>query len=467
KVKRLNDKVLARLREIAGADRVLTSDDERCRHSSDATRRSAMPDAVVCPEDVEQISGVARLCTEERIPLTPRGAGTGLSGGAVPLKGGVVLSLTGLCRIRQVVPEDLYAVVEAGTVTEGLQKAVEIPSLFYPPDPASRSTCPIGGNVATSAGGLRSLKYGTTKRYLLGLEVVLPTGEVMKTGATTVKSVAGFDMTRLVCGSQGTLAIVTAAILRLLPLPEHRVAIVAGFDTLDGAAAACANVTASGAAPSMLEIMDSLAVEAVLGNMALALGHDTPVGVAGTSLVLAETDGFEKVAEGEADGIERVFRDAGARFTRRISEPEKSEELWTARRHTLPALARLRPVTIVEQVTVPRSRVVEMVKALGGIAKKQAIEMAIFGHAGDGKLHVAVLAESLAVENSSRIDAIVSGIRESAVSLGGVLSGEHGIGAEGVGFLRAEMGEAALETAKRLKAAFDPEGILNPGKLFV
>jgi glycolate oxidase len=456
----MEERIVKKLREIAGPESVLTAKEELLCHSYDATRRSVLPEAVVRPERVEQVAAIARLCTEEGVPLTPRGAGTGLSGGALTLNGGVSLSLTLMKKVTEIVPEDLYAVVEAGVVTEELQKTVEVLSLFYPPDPASQRSSTIGGNIATSAGGFRCLKYGVTKNYLMGLEIVLPTGEIVKTGAKTVKSVAGYDLTRLICGSEGTLAIVASATLKLIPLPEHRVTILAAFRELERAAETSRNVISSGVTPSILEIMDSFTVGAVSGEIAL------PPEAEGCSLVLAETDGFREASEKEASGVEKVCKDGGAIFVKRSSQHDERERLWDARRAVLSALAKLKPVTILEDVTVPRSRIVEMIRSIAEIGKRYELLVATFGHAGDGKLHAAILVDAPISEKAEAIEMAISEISERALSVGGTLSGEYGIGIEKTDFLRQEIGESAFETMKRLKDTFDPRGILNPGKLF-
>ena len=487
----MDERIIKKLVEIAGAASVLTSEEERLRHSYDATRRRALPDVVVRPGSMDEVAAIARLCTEERILLTPRGAGTGLSGGSVPVNGGIVLSLTGMRRVRQMAAEDLYAICEAGVVTAQFEEAAEAASLFYPPDPVSWMSSTIGGNIATSAGGMRCLKYGVTKNYLMGLEAVLPTGEVIKTGARTVKSVAGFDLTRLMCGSEGTLAIVTAAILRLIPRPEHAETILAGFDTVEQAAAASAGVIAGGVTPAALELMDALSVSAALRNAAPADGGSerpeharsvaepsaaalTPEalrralgGAEGRALLLAETDGFKEAAEQEAAAVEAVWKKAGALFVRRSSDESERDALWEARRGVLAGLARLKPITILEDATVPRSRIVEMVRAVAGIAARHGLTVAVFGHAGEGNLHPTILVDAPFGDRARDVEAAVSEMFDAAVSLGGTLSGEHGIGIDKAPFLRKEVGDAAFETMRRLKKVFDPEGILNPGKLFV
>ncbi len=486
----MDERIIKRLVEIVGAGSVLSADEERLCHSCDATRRSVLPDVVVRPGSADEVAAIARLCSEEKIPLTPRGAGTGLSGGSVPVNGGIVLSLTGMRRVRQMAAEDLYAVCEAGVVTAQFQEAAEAVSLFYPPDPASWKCSTIGGNVATAARGMRCLKYGVTKNYLMGLEAVLPTGEIIKTGARTVKSVAGFDLTRLLCGSQGTLAVITAAILRLIPRPEHAATILAGFDTVEQAAAASAAVTAAGVTPAALELMDSLSVSAALreaeppnrggaGPSSGSASGATPgarssetlrraLGQAESkALLLAETDGFREAAEHEAAAVEAVWKKAGASFVRRISDKSEREALWEARRGVLAGLARLKPITILEDATVPRSRIVEMARAVAGIGARHNLTVAVFGHAGDGNLHPTILVDTPFETRARDVDAAVAEMFDAALSLGGTLSGEHGIGLDKAPSLRREVGDAAFETMRRLKKVFDPEGVLNPGKLFV
>ncbi|MBN1504863.1 MAG: FAD-binding protein [Candidatus Eisenbacteria bacterium] len=468
----MEERVIKRLAEIVGPASVLESEEERLCHSYDATRRSALPDVVVRPQSTEQVAAVARLCTEEKIPLTPRGAGTGLSGGSVPVERGIVMSLTRMNRVREMAIEDLYAICEAGVVTQDFQKTAEEVSLFYPPDPASQNCCTIGGNVATAAGGMRCLKYGVTKNYLMGLEAVLPTGETIKTGARTVKSVVGFDLTRLMCGSEGTLAVVTAAILRLIPKPEHAETILAGFDGVEQAAAASAAVTAGGLTPAALELMDALSVSAVLrdassqgllaGEVGRAFG-----GAREGALLLAETDGFKEAAEHEAAAVEAVLKKAGARFVKRSSDGAEREALWEARRGVLAGLAKLKPITILEDATVPRSRIVEMVRAVGAVAARHGLTVAVFGHAGDGNLHPTILVDAPLEGRARDVRAAVSEMFDAALALGGTVSGEHGIGIDKAPFLRSEVGEAAFEIMRQLKKVFDPEGILNPGKLLV
>jgi len=466
----MNERVVNRLREIVGPESLLTSPEELLCHSSDATRKSALPEAVVRPESVEQVAAIARLCNEESVPLTPRGAGTSLSGGAIPANSGVCLSFARMNRIREIVTEDLYVVVEAGVVTEELHNKVEAASLFYPPDPTSRRNSTIGGNINTSATGLRSVKYGVTKNYLVGLEIVLPSGEVMKTGARTVKSVAGYDLTRLICGSEGTLAIVTSATLKLIPLPEHRVTVLGAFATLEGAAEASRNVMSNGVAPSILEIMDSLTVEAVSSDVALLSGAFPsgafPSGAQGCSLLLAETDGFREAAENEADRIEKVCIDCGATLVEKSAEQGYTQRLWEGRRSVLNALTKLKPVIVLENATVPRSRIVEMIRSIVEIGKRYHLLIATFGHAGQGNLHFAVLLDAPVSDKAASVEAAVSEISGKALSLDGILSGERGIGIEKAGFLTIEIGESASEIMTRLKDAFDPRGILNPGKRF-
>lgn len=475
----MEERRLEKLRRMLGPGCFLDTKEELLAHSHDATGSGFLPEAVVLPESVEQVSAVARFCTEEGIPLTPRGGGTGLSGGCVPLMRGVSLSFARMKSVREIVPEDLYVIVEPGIITEQLEKALEAHSLFYPPVPTSHRASTIGGNIGTSASGLHSGKYGTTKNYLMGLELVLPTGETMRTGARTVKSVAGYDLTRLVCGSQGTLAIVTSAILKLLPLPEHRVTILAAFATAERAAEASVNVISNGLTPSVLEFMDSFSTEVLSKNVAL------PVETAHHALVLAETDGFREAAEKEAVRIEGLFRNSGAVFVEKIEKQETTEKLWEARKNILKTLAGRKPAIVLEDITVPRSRIVAMLRSVTEIGKKHELVISTFGHAGSGALHPVVLIDAPASEKTQAVVKALSELAETAVGLGGFVAGEYGIGIEKKGLewttgpmqkvdlitKTAPIGKTVEDPAfvamKKLKEAFDPKGILNPGKSFL
>jgi glycolate oxidase len=448
-----------KLKEIAGPGNVLVDKESLVCYSFDATKYASLPDVVVKPRAAEQVARIVSLCCEESVPVTPRGAGTGLSGGSVPAKGGLVLSTERMNAPAAIQKEDLYAVVEPGVATEALQKQVESRGLFYPPDPASASACTIGGNVAECAGGLRGLKYGTTKRYVLGLELVTPEGKVIRSGARTVKSVAGYDVTRLMVGSEGTLGIITSITLRLLPLPAARKVFWCRFDGIAAASEAVADLIGAGLVPSGLEVMDEKTVEAA----GAYVGHGLGTGV----LLLGQFDGTESVAGGDASKAMEILK---AKHGRDVETDdlggETAEDLWKARRSVLPALARLSPTVILEDVTVPRSRLPEMVERIGKISGRYGLRIAVFGHAGDGNLHPSFLADRKDHDEMKRVRVGISEMMRACIDLGGTISGEHGIGMDKMPYVKLELGEAGCDIMRRLKTSLDPKGIMNPGKMF-
>lgn len=455
----LKPSVIDRLQEIVGRENVLLSPEELICYSYNATRHRHLPEAVVKPKTGEEVSAIVRLANQELIPITPRGAGTGLSGGSVPINGGIVLSLTRMNRIREIIPEDLLAVVEPGVVTADFQSAVEKLGLFYPPDPASLKSCTMGGNVAESAGGLRGLKYGITRDYLLGLEIITPEGGFVRAGARTVKCVTGYDVTRLIAGSEGTLGIITAIIIELLPLPEHRVSMLTIFGELTQATAAASQIVADGILPATLEIMDSLTIRAVEDHSLLGLPRDAG------AILLIETDGFEPVTESEANRIVEICKKNKAQRVERAKSEDERESLWTARRNALTALARLKLSTILEDVTIPPGKIGQMVTSIQQVAAENGLLIGTFGHAGDGNLHPTILTDIRDPDQMKRVERAIDQMFQVALGLGGTLSGEHGIGAEKRRFLKLEIGQAGLELMRRIKRSLDPNGVLNPGKV--
>jgi glycolate oxidase len=371
-----------------------------------------------------------------------------------------VLCLTKMNSIKEVASADLLTVVEPGVVTGELQRKLEEEGLFYPPDPASLEASSIGGNIGNSAGGPRGFKYGMTKDYILGLEAVLPTGELVKTGARTVKCVTGYDLARLFTGSEGTLGVVTSAILRLIPLPEERITILASFKRLEDAASLVSEAVSAGLAPSALEIMDNVTLSAIRESS----GLNSPEGT--SALVLSEADGFKEVAVKEAQKVRDLSVKNGAISVQMEKEKERREKLWAARRGAFAALARKKPTTILEDIVVPRTRLVDMVKSVAEIGKRHQLVIATYGHAGDGNLHPTILCDKRDEDEMRRARAAAGDIFERALDLGGTLSGEHGIGFEKAGFMHKEVGEAGIRIMKRLKDSFDPKGIMNPGKMF-
>jgi glycolate oxidase len=399
-----------------------------------------------------------RLARQESIPVTPRGAGTGLSGGAVPVKAGIVLSTERMNSSPVVHKEDLYVEAQAGLVTGQLQAAVEARGLFYPPDPASQSACTIGGNIGECAGGLRGLKYGTTRNYVLGLEVVTPEGKIVKTGARTVKSVAGYDVTRLMVGSEGTLGVVTSAFLKVLPLPPARRLLSCSFGDLSRASEAVSGILGLGLVPSVLEIMDEKTVGAVEAHTGERLGEGI--------MLLVEFDGTEALCDREASKAREVIEGKFEGRVLRDVEGAEREAVWKARRAVLPALTRISPALMLEDVTVPRSRLPEMAAKIMKIAERYALDIAVFGHAGDGNFHPTFLTDKKKPDELKRVNAGISEMMRACIDMGGTISGEHGIGLDKMPFLKLELGKAGYEIMKRLKASLDPRGIMNPGKMF-
>jgi len=456
----MDEKALWRLRKIVGTQYVLTSAEDLICYGYDAQHVEHRPEAVVRPENADQIAELITFANEAEIPVTPRGAGTGLSGGSVPAKGGFVLDVCRMNRILDIDRENLLATVEPGVVTADLHTAVEAVGLMYPPDPGSMKVSTIGGNVAENAGGLRAIKYGVTKDYVMALEGVSPTGEPFTAGARTMKSVSGYDLCRLMCGSEGTLGVFTKIVLKLIPLPKSRRAVLASFPALEDAAKAVSGIIGAGIMPATLEIMDNVTVRAVEDYKKLGLPVDAG------AVLLFEADGAAAQVEEEASEAISVMKEHGASSIQVASDAEERDKLWEGRRASLAALARVRPTTVLEDATVPRSALAEMVRAVNAIAAKYSLMIGTFGHAGDGNLHPTILTDERDADEMARVEKAVEEIFDAALRLGGTVSGEHGIGFSKARFLPLEMGEGAMNMMRAVKSALDPKGILNPGKVF-
>ncbi len=439
--------IISAVESIAGAAHVRRDELSLLAYGTDGTKRSAPADLVVLPGSAHEIASIARLCNEQRVPLVPRGAGTGYSGGAVPTRGGIVLSLERLNRIIEIDPHDLVAVVEPYVITGELQAAVERQGLFYPPDPASLAESSIGGNVAENAGGPRGFKYGTTKHYVLGLEAVLPTGEIIHTGGRTVKNVAGYDLTSLIVGSEGTLAIVTKAILRLLPKPPADATLRAAFTDVVAAAAAVDELLRARVVPSAIELIDGACLQAA------------------GALILIELDGQPVTVDVEALRVERACRAAGATSVERARTAAERDEMWTVRRQLSPMLKQIAPVKINNDIVVPKGKIPELFGFLARLARGHDVRIPSFGHAGDGNIHVNIMVDDTE-EARARGRAAERQLFEEVVRLGGAITGEHGIGFLKAPFLSLQLSKDEIALMKRVKAAFDPNGILNPGKIF-
>jgi glycolate dehydrogenase FAD-linked subunit len=439
---------------------VSTQSEDLVCYGTDATRIEAMPDAVVRPDDVAHIGRIVGVAGAHGAPVVPRGAGTGLSGGCVPVKGGIVVSTERLRTIKDIDTVNLLAVVEPGVVTAKLHEAVEQEGLFYPPDPASYRACTIGGNVAENAGGLRGLKYGVTRDYVMALKVVLPSGAEVSLGSRTIKSVTGYDLTRLMVGSEGTLGFITEATVRLIPRPEARSAFLAAYRTLEDASEAVVAIIRSGVIPSTLEIMDDVTIKAVEAHSPTGGALDCG------ALLLAEADGSDADVARQSARMEDVLAKTGLIELRRASDPSEQEKLWKARRGALTALARVSPSVVLEDATVPRSEIPAMVRAIRAIAEKHGLTIGTFGHAGDGNLHPTIITDLRDKEAAKKVHAAVAEIFAAALSLGGTLSGEHGIGVAKASFMEDEVGKEGLAAMRAVKDALDPRGVMNPGKIF-
>jgi glycolate oxidase len=454
----MNAEMVAALRASLGSDGVSTAPEDLAAYAYDGTWSEQAPAVVSHPRTTQHVVDVLRLAQQYRVPVVPRGAGTGLAGGALPVPGAICLNLARMNRIIEISPQDTLAVVQPGVVTRDLQVAVERVSLFYPPDPASVYQCTIGGNVATNAGGPRCLKYGVTGDYVLGLEVVLPGGQVLRLGGRTMKNVTGYDLARLFVGSEGTLGVVTEITLRLIPLPAAQLTALATFPRLSDACLAVGNILAAGITPLVAELMDQTAARAVEEFKHLGLPTDVE------ALLLVAVDGE---ACAVLDGIARVadtLRSSGAREVRQAATAEESEALWEARRNVAPALARLARDRLGEDIVVPRSRIPEMVARIGEIGRKYELTIALLGHVGDGNLHPSILCDRRDAGQMARVEQAASELLLASVALGGTLTGEHGIGVFKRDHVVAALDANALAAMARVRAAFDPYGIMNPGK---
>lgn len=457
----LTQRALKGLEEIASRGRVLTAREDLLTYAGDATPlHRHLPAAVLLPRDTEEVARAVRLANEEGFALVPRGAGSGLSGGAVPTADSVVVLFPTWNRILEVDERNLTAWVEPGVVTGELHARVEAAGLFYPPDPGSLRVCTLGGNVAENAGGLRGLKYGVTKDYVQGLDVVLPTGEPIRLGGKAIKDVAGYNLIDLMVGSEGTLGIFTRILLRLIPRPEAVRTMLALYDTMEAAGESVAAIIAGRIVPASLELLDRTTIRAVEAFARLGLPSDLG------ALLLIEVDGRRHEVEQDAHEVVRLCRLHGARDVRLAASAEEADDLRAARRIAFSALARGGPTVILEDATVPRSEVPEMLRRIHAAAERHGTTIATFGHAGDGNLHPTCLTDERDPDALARAEAALEEIFAAAIALGGTITGEHGVGLAKRRFLARQMGDPAVALMRRIKAVLDPNHVLNPGKIF-
>jgi glycolate oxidase len=450
----------AALERVVGAAHVRDDAGTLLTYSTDATPlERGRPDVVVFPATTDEVAGVLRVANERGVPVVPRGSGTNLSAGTVPHRGGIVLVLTRMNRLKEISAGDLVAVCEPGVRTIELARAAAAEGMLFPPDPGSHTTATIGGNVAECSGGLRALKYGVTRDYVLGVEAVLATGEVIRSGGRLVKDVAGYDLRRLLCGSEGTLAVMTELTLRLMPAPEASGTGMAYFGDLADAARAVSRVLASGVLPVTLEFLDDVCIEAVEGYANIGLDRS-----AGALLIFGQ-DGDRASIDRDMRRMAEACEAEGATAVRIAASEAEAAEVLQARRAVLPALSRLEPLTILEDATVPRSRIAEMVERIQEIARAHGLTIGTFGHAGDGNLHPTIVLDPADAAAMERAHAAVDEIFAEAIAMDGSITGEHGVGLVKLRHLEAQLGADHLALLRRIKAAFDPNGILNPGKL--
>jgi glycolate oxidase len=452
---------LTQLRSIVGARNVFTSKEDLIPYSFDGTAAmKSMPGCVVFAKSTEQIAEILKLANETKTAVVTRGSGTGLSGGSLPSEDCIVLCTVKMDKILEIDSANLTMLVEPGVITLKVAEAATKANLFYPPDPGSMKIATIGGNVAENSGGLRGLKYGVTRNYVMGLEVVLPTGEIMWLGNKCVKDVAGYSLRDIYIGSEGTLGVITKVLLKLIPKPQVKKTMVATFDQMDKAADAVSAIIAEQIIPCTLEFLDRTTIHCVEDYAKIGLPLDCE------ALLLMETDGHPAVVAEEAAAMERVCREQGAKEVRVAKNDAEADKLANARRAAFSALARLAPTVILEDATVPRSRLAEMVRFVEEIAKKYKLRIGTFGHMGDGNLHPTFLTDERNKPEMKRVHQAFEEIFDKAIEMGGTITGEHGIGLAKKSFLPKFAGAAQMRVMRELRKALDPNGILNPGKMF-
>jgi glycolate oxidase len=456
----ISDAVARRIQDIVGPAHVIRDTAALAEYATDATELAFVPDAVVFPGSTRQVSKLLELANEAGFPVIPRGAGSGMTGGALAVAGGVILGMKRFNHILSIDTENLVAKVEPGVVTAHLQAAVETVGLFYPPDPASLNVSTIGGNVAECAGGLRAVKYGVTRDYVLGMKIVLPTGEMIKTGVETMKGVAGYDLTRLIIGSEGTLAVITEITLRLIPKPAAQNTMMAFFPDASSAVQSVTRIIQKKIIPTILEFMDRLCLQCVREEMEFSIPHDAE------AMLLIEVDGDAVVVDQDIGRIREACEQGGALEFEAAVDHDASQRLWAARRNVSPALYTLRPHKVNQDIVVPRSRMADLVDAMSKLSHAYGLPIANFGHAGDGNIHVNVMLDKGNSQEVESAGKIVRSLFETVIQMGGTITGEHGVGITKAPYLEMEIPKAGLELMSRIKKAFDPRGILNPGKIF-
>jgi glycolate oxidase len=461
----ITEEIKHQIRSVVGPENVLDSAIDRFGYSYDSSfvplSLENRPELVVRPLTTEEVAKVMAVANEYAIPVTPRGAASGRTGGSIPLKGGISLSLDRMTRIIELDEQNMMVTAEAGVRTIDLYDHCAAKGLFYPPDPASWKFSTIGGNVAENAGGMRAVKYGVTANYVMGLEVVLADGTILKTGGKAIKNVTGYDLKSLFTGSEGTLGVITRVLLRLIPMPKKRGTIQIMFRTLDDGCATIHRMLQAGVVPAAAEIMDRFCLEAV------ARHSKTDIDPAIGACIVIEIDGdSDAVLETQAERIEVLAKECGAVSYRVAQSQQESDELWAVRRGISSAVAGLAPNRLGEDISVPRDTFPEVVRRIRSISEKYNIPIAVYGHAGDGNIHPSVLCDLSKPGEEERVHQAIDEIFAAALAVGGTLSGEHGIGVTKRPYIIQALGEAGVKTLMAVKKALDPKGILNPGKIW-
>lgn len=457
----ITDSVFNKICDIAGSENCSRSKEDLACYAYDATASRFLPDAVVFPEEACEISEILKIANQENVFIIPRGSGSGMTGGSVPVMGGIVLAMNRFDSIIEIDTDNLTACVEPGVITARFHREVEKMGLFYPPDPSSSEFSTLGGNLAECAGGPRAVKYGVTRDYVLGLEAVLPTGEIIKTGVKTAKGVVGYDLTRLLIGSEGTLGIITQMTLKLLPLPESVRTMTASFRDLAKAAEAVSEIIRRGIIPRTIEFMDKASIICVENYLKTTISSDAG------ALLLIETDGRADEADSAIRRLEELCAFLGAGDIRIAETKDEAAIIWKARKSISPALFTYAPDKINEDIVVPRSKIPDMVKKIDEMKNRTGLIMVSFGHAGDGNIHFNIMLDKKNRQDMEKAEAAIEELFDYTVKLGGTISGEHGIGITKAAYMPKEIGPVEIELMKNIKKLFDPKGILNPGKIFV
>ncbi len=458
--KHITPEIKARITLAVGEKHTYDDPETLIVHSYDATPMyQSMPELVVYPGNTEEVSAILMIANEFSVPVYTRGSASNLCAGTIPVHAGIVLVTTRLNRLLEIDEDNMTATFESGLITKSLHLAVEAKGLFYPPDPGSMLISTLGGNIANCAGGLRGLKYGTTKDYVIGIKAVLPNGEILQTGGKLTKDVAGYDLTKLLVGSEGTLAVITEATVKLLPAPQYKRVMLACFDDIHAAARTVSKIIAAKIIPGTLEFMDHGTIQVVEDYAQIGLPTEMK------AILLIGQDGHPTVVDEDMKAITEICMQE-AREVRVAHNEVEAEQIMTARRSALAALARLKPTTILEDATVPRSKIAEIVERIEQISKKYNVRICTFGHAGDGNLHPTCMTDARDTEEIERVEQAFDEIFEAALNLGGTITGEHGVGMVKAPYLEWKVGAVGIEVMKGIKRAFDPKGILNPGKMF-